>query len=65
VSRHVAEKVEKYPADSLHPTQGAFPDLKLVSQPPLQLLLIFSSFASFPNVEPGPAMIASGEADDV
>jgi hypothetical protein len=41
------------------------PDLKLVSQPPLQLLLIFSSLASFPNVEPGPAMIASGEADDV
>jgi hypothetical protein len=41
------------------------PDLKLVSQPPLQLLLIFSSLASFPNVEPDPAMIASGEADDV
>jgi hypothetical protein len=41
------------------------PVLKLVAQPPLQLLLSFSSFASFPNGEPGPAMIASGEADDV
>jgi hypothetical protein len=65
VSRHVAEKVEKYPADSLHPTQGSFPVLKLVAQPPLQLLLSFSSLASFPNGEPGPAMIASVVANDV
>jgi hypothetical protein len=60
VSRHVAEKTDKYPADSLHPIQGSFPTLKLVAQPPLQLLLIFSSLASFPNGEPGPAMTASG-----
>jgi hypothetical protein len=31
------------------------PDLKLVSQPPLQLLLAFSSLASFPNTESGAA----------
>jgi hypothetical protein len=55
VSLHVAEKVEKYPADSLHPFQGAFPVLKLVSQPPLQLLLAFSSLAIFPNTESGAA----------
>jgi hypothetical protein len=29
------------------------PVLKLVSQPPLQLLLDFSSLASLPNTEPG------------
>ncbi|HTB04787.1 MAG TPA: hypothetical protein VK804_30320 [Bradyrhizobium sp.] len=63
---HVAEKVEEYPADSLHPIQGSLPVGMLVWQPPLQLLEILSSLASFSNVELGPAMIASaGEADDV
>jgi hypothetical protein len=62
----VAEKVEKYPADSLHPIQASLPVLPLVWQPPLQLLEILSSLASFPNVEPGPAMIASAcEPDNV
>jgi hypothetical protein len=55
VSVHVDEKVEYHPPEKLHPTQGALPDLKLVSQPPLQLLLDFSSLASFPNIEPGAA----------
>jgi hypothetical protein len=32
------------------------PDLKLVSQPPLQLLLAFSSVASFPCIESGKAV---------
>ena len=50
--------------NSLHPTQGSFPVLKLVAQPPLQLLLSFSSLASFPKGEPGPAMIASVVAGD-
>jgi hypothetical protein len=53
VSVHVAEKVEKYPPDSLHPTQGSFLVLKLVAQPPLQLLATFSSAAIFANTEPG------------
>ena len=66
MSVHVAEKVEEYPADSLHPIQASLPVLPLVWQPPLQLLEILSSLASFSNVELGPAMIASaGEADDV
>ncbi|WP_168195585.1 hypothetical protein [Bradyrhizobium sp. NAS80.1] len=65
VSLHVAEKVEKYPPDSLHPTQGAFPDLKLVSQPPLQLLLAFSSVASLPNIEFGAADGVRAVDDDV
>jgi hypothetical protein len=55
VSLHVAENVEKWPPDSLHPTQGALAVLKLVSQPPLQLLLAFSSRAIFSNTEPGGA----------
>ena len=61
LSLHVDEKgpVVCPPPDSLHPTQGALPCLRLDSQPPLQLLEILSSLASFPNVEPGPAMIAS------
>src|ERR1700761_3824522 len=33
------------PVDSLHPIQGSLPDLKLVSQPPLQLLARASSEA--------------------
>jgi hypothetical protein len=37
----------------LHPTQGALPTLKLVSQPPLQLRASFSSLASLANGEPG------------
>jgi len=53
VSLHVAENVEKWPPDSLHPTQGALPVLTLVSQPPLQLLLAFSSLAILPSTEFG------------
>jgi hypothetical protein len=65
VSVHVAENVPKYPADSLHPIQASLPVLPLVWQPPLQLLEILSSWASFPNVDPEPAMILSAcEADD-
>jgi hypothetical protein len=40
----------------LHPTQGALPDFKLVSQPPLQLLLACSSLAIFPCIESGNAV---------
>jgi hypothetical protein len=53
VSVHVVENVEKYPPDSLHPTQGSFLVLKLVAQPPLQLLATFSSAAILANGEPG------------
>jgi hypothetical protein len=56
---HVGEKVESSPPEKLHPIQGALPDLKLVSQPPLQLLLALSSFASFPNTESGAAFAAA------
>jgi hypothetical protein len=42
---HVDEKVEFHPPDSLQPNQGALPDLKLVAQPPLQLLAALSSLA--------------------
>ena len=52
---HVVEKVEFIPPEKLHPTQGASPVLKLVSQPPLQLLLAFSSLATLPNTESGAA----------
>lgn len=48
----VAEKTEYHPADSLHPTQGSLPCLKLDSQPSLQLLASLSSFASFHMTEP-------------
>ena len=40
---HVDEYV---PLDKEHPTQGASPDLKLVTQPPTQLPVAFASFAS-------------------
>ena len=54
---HVGEKLETEfsPSEVLHPTQGALPFLKLVSQPPLQLLLDRSSLAILPNIEPGAA----------
>jgi hypothetical protein len=55
VSVHVGEKVEFHPPETLQPTQGALADFKLVSQPPLQLLLAFSSLASLPNTELGAA----------
>ena len=55
MSVHVDEKVEYHPPEKLHPTQGALPDLKLVSQPPLQLLLARSSLAILPSIEPGAA----------
>ena len=55
LSLHVAEKgpVVCPPPDSLHPTQGALPCLRLDSQPPLQLLATFSSLAILPNIESG------------
>jgi hypothetical protein len=61
---HVVDKV-KSPDDPEHPFQGWLPYLKLVWQPSVQLLEIFSIAASFSIVEPDPAMIASDEADDV
>lgn len=63
---HVGEKLEteSSPSEALHPTQGASPRLKLVSQPPLQLLLALSSLAIFPNTESG-AADGVRAADDV
>jgi hypothetical protein len=51
VSVHVGEKLETEfsPSDALHPTQGASAVLKLVAQPPLQLLADRSSLAIFLN----------------
>jgi hypothetical protein len=46
---------EKTSADAEHPFQGALPCLKFVWQPSLQLLLVFSSWANFANVEFGVA----------
>jgi len=46
---HVGEKT---PPDALHPIQGALPDLKLVWQPSVQLLEVFSSAANFVIIEP-------------
>jgi hypothetical protein len=48
---HVGEKLETEfsPSDALHPTQGASAVLKLVAQPPLQLLADRSSLAIFLN----------------
>ena len=60
VSLHVAEKLDASGPVSLHPTQGALPDLKLVSQPPLQLLAAFSSSAIFACTETGFASIEPG-----
>jgi hypothetical protein len=47
---HVGEYV---PADPEHPSQGAPPYLKLVTQPPTQLPVVFSSLASFADTDPG------------
>jgi hypothetical protein len=49
---HVGEKMSPDPE---HPFQGALPYLKLVWQPSVQLLLVFSSWASFAIVEFGAA----------
>jgi hypothetical protein len=45
-------------ADDEHPIQGALPVLKLVTQPPVQLLKVLSSFASL-------VMTVVGALDDV
>ena len=47
---HVGEKT---PPDALHPFQGALPVLKLDWQPSVQLLEVFSIWASFANTEFG------------
>ena len=67
LSLHVGEKgiVTYSPLCPLHPTQGSLPCGRLDSQPPLQLLLIFSSLPSLSFAVPGPAMIASVVANDV
>jgi hypothetical protein len=49
---HVVERA-KPPADVEHPFQGWLPYLKLVWQPSVQLLEVFSSLASFANTESG------------
>ena len=67
LSLHVVEKgmVVVSPHAPLHPTHGSLPCGRLDSQPPLQLLLIFSSLPSLSFAVPGPAMIASVVANDV
>jgi hypothetical protein len=62
---HVAEKGGGTPPDAEHPFQGWLPYLKLVWQPSLQLLEIFSNAASFSMFVPGPANIAAGEVDRI
>jgi hypothetical protein len=48
---HVVDKV-KSPDDPEHPFQGWLPYLKLVWQPSVQLLEVFSSAASLAITEP-------------
>ena len=47
------------PEESEQPCQGAFPDLKLVAQPPTQLPVMLASLASFADSGTGAANIVA------
>ncbi|CCE02981.1 hypothetical protein BRAS3809_6820003 [Bradyrhizobium sp. STM 3809] len=62
MSEHLPSNGVTSAPERLHPIHGWLPTLKLVSQPPLQLLADLSSLAILPWIESGAN--AAGRAPD-